>query len=227
MNLSIIIPTYNEEASIAETLVHVCKAAEGRKDIEIIISDSGDDNTLKIASGFPVRTCRSSKGRPVQMNKGSEIAKGKILYFLHADTLPPNRFIDNIFTAVKQGSQAGCFQLTFDDSHWLMQTYGWFTQFPLTVCRGGDQSLFITRDLFNRIGGFNEELRIMEDVEIIERINRHTSFTILDSTAVTSARKYSVNGRIRLQVIFGLVHLLYALGFDQDIIADYYARNVD
>ena len=227
MNLSIIIPTYNEEASIAETLVHVCKAAEGRKDIEIIISDSGDDNTLKIASGFPVRACRSPKGRPVQMNKGAEIAKGQILYFLHADTLPPNRFSDNIFTAVKQGSQAGCFQLTFDDPHWLMQTYGWFTQFPLTVCRGGDQSLFITRDLFNRIGGFNEELRIMEDIEIIERINRHTSFTILDSIAVTSARKYTVNGRVRLQVIFGLIHLLYALGFDQDIIADYYARNVD
>ena len=67
----------------------------------------------------------------------------------------------------------------------------------------------------------------MEDIEIIERINRHTSFTILDSIAVTSARKYTVNGRVRLQVIFGLIHLLYALGFDKDIIADYYARNVD
>lgn len=227
MKISIIIPTYNEAENIADTLLTVCKAAENRKDTEIIISDSGNDNTLEIASGFPVKTYRSPKGRAVQMNRGAGIATGQVLYFLHADTLPPAGFIDEIINAVRQGTQAGCFQLTFDDPHWLMQTYGWFTRFPLTVCRGGDQSLFITAALFKRIGGFNEELRVMEDIEIIERINRHATFTILDGIVTSSARKYAVNGRIRLQVIFGLIHLFYALGFDQDIIAEYYARNID
>lgn len=226
MKISIIIPTYNEAASIAGTLSTVCKAAGSKKDIEIIISDSGDDNTLQIASGFPVKTFRSPKGRAVQMNRGAEAASGQMLYFLHADTLPPEGFLDDIQSAAANGHEAGCFRLTFDDLHWLMQTYGWFTRLPLTICRGGDQSLFITAGLFSRIGGFNEELRIMEDIEIIERINRHTSFTILDSTVVTSARKYAENGRIRLQVIFGLIHLLYALGFDQDVIADYYSNNI-
>ena len=108
-----------------------------------------------------------------------------------------------------------------------MQTYGWFTRLPLTLCRGGDQSLFITSDLFKRIGGFNEKLRVMEDIEIIERISTHSTFTILNDMVTTSARKYAVNGRIRLQVIFGLIHLLYSLGFDQDIIADYYAHTID
>lgn len=227
MKISIIIPTYNEAENIADTLLTVCKATESRKDTEIIISDSGNDNTLEIASGFPVKTCRSPTGRAVQMNRGAGIATGQVLYFLHADTLPPEGFIDEIINAVRQGNLAGCFQLTFDDPHWLMQTYGWFTRFPLTVCRGGDQSLFITAALFKRIGGFNEELRVMEDIEIIERINKHAAFAILDGAVTSSARKYAVNGRIRLQVIFGLIHLFYALGFDQDIIAEYYARNID
>ena len=227
MKISIIIPTYNESASIADTLSTVCKTAETEKDAEIIISDSGDDNTLQIASGFPVKTCRSPKGRAAQMNRGAEIASGQMLYFLHADTLPPEGFLEDIQSAAANGHEAGCFQLTFDDPHWLMQTYGWFTRLPLTICRGGDQSLFVTADLFSRIGGFNEKLRIMEDIEIIERLNRHTSFTILEGVVVTSARKYAENGRIRLQVIFGLIHLLYALGFDQDIIADYYSDNTE
>ena len=227
MNTSIIIPTYNEEAGIAETLSIVCRLAGKTKSTEIIVSDAGDDNTLRIASGFPVKTCRSPKGRAAQMNRGAGMATGEILYFLHADTIPPAGFLDKITAAVRQGKTAGCFQLGFDDPHWLMQTYGWFTRLPLTVCRGGDQSLFITRVLFERIGGFNEKLRVMEDIEIIERIGKHTAFTILDDIACTSARKYAVNGRIRLQVIFGTIHLLYALGFDPDIIADYYARNID
>jgi rSAM/selenodomain-associated transferase 2 len=226
VNASIIIPTYNEEACIAEALSVLCNADGVTENTEIIISDAGDDNTLRIASGFPVTTCRSPKGRAVQMNRGAGIATGEILYFLHADTIPPAGFLDKITAAVREGKKAGCFQLGFDDPHWLMQTYGWFSRLPLMVCRGGDQSLFITRDLFRRIGGFNEKLRIMEDIEIIERISKHTAFTILNGIACTSARKYALHGRVRLQVIFGMIHLFYALGFDQDIIADYYARNI-
>lgn len=226
MKTSIIIPTYNEEAGIAATLDTVCNAAGDTGDIEIIVSDAGNDGTLRVAGDFPVKTCRSPKGRAVQMNRGAHMATGAVLYFLHADTVPPSGFIDKIQSAVEEGKPAGCFQLTFDDPHWLMQTYGWFTRLPLTICRGGDQSLFITSDLFNRIGGFNEELRLMEDIEIIERITRHTAFTILDDKTVTSARKYAVNGRLRLQLVFAAIHLLYALGFDQDIIAGYYERNI-
>ena len=226
MNTSIIIPTYNEEAGIAGTLRTVCEAAGETQDVEVIVSDASQDNTPGIVSDFPVRICRSQKGRAVQMNQGARMAAGKILYFLHADSIPPEGFINTIARAVERGKTAGCFQLGFDDPHWLMQTYGWFTQLPMPICRGGDQSLFITRDLFQRIGGFNETLRIMEDIEIIERISRHAAFTILDDIVVTSARKYAVNGRIRLQVIFGMIHLLYALGFDQDIIAGYYTRNI-
>ncbi len=227
MKASIVIPTHNEERGIAETLSNLCGTLRQRTDAEIIVSDSGADGTLAVASDFPVRTIVSPKGRAVQMNRGAAIARGEVLYFLHADTAPPAGFLDDILSAVDRGAEAGCFQLAFDDPHWLMQTYGWFTRFPLTLFRGGDQSLFITRSLFDDIGGFDDTLRVMEDIDIVERIGRRTSFRILDKAVVTSARKYGVNGRVRLQVIFGFIHLFYALGFDRDIIAKFYTDNIN
>lgn len=224
--LSIIIPAWNEEAVIGKTLDSLCHAAAGRSDIEIVVSISGDDRTEQIAGRFPVIVCRSEKGRSKQMNAGAARSSGRILYFLHADTIPPSSFIDDIFTAVRNGGEAGCFQMEFDDPHWIMQLYGWFTQFSLPVCRGGDQSLFITAELFRNIGGFNESMQIMEDIEIIDRIQRHTSFHILDNRVTTSARKYQINGMIRLQAIFGTIHLMYAFGCSQDDIRDFYRNSI-
>ncbi|ACF11166.1 glycosyl transferase family 2 [Chlorobaculum parvum NCIB 8327] len=224
--LSIIIPAWNEEATIAKTLEMLLGLTAGRSDTEIIVSVSGDDRTAELASAFPVTVCHSEKGRAIQMNTGAKLAKGSILYFLHADTVPPPSFCNDILSAVERGFEAGCFRMTFDDPDWLMQLYGWFTQFPLTICRGGDQSLFITRELFERIGGFDERMQIMEDIDIIERIQRQTEFHILDSTVTTSARKYHANGTVRLQAIFGTIHLMYALGFSQDDIREFYRNSV-
>jgi rSAM/selenodomain-associated transferase 2 len=224
--LSIIIPAWNEEAGIAHTLKTLLELTAGREDAEIIVSISGDDRTEAIARTFPVTVCRSEKGRAVQMNSGAQIASGEVLYFLHSDTTPPSSFCDDILAAIGRGAEAGCFRMTFDDPDWLMQLYGWFTQFPFPVCRGGDQSLFITRELFGRIGGFDERMRIMEDIEIIERIQRHAEFHILDSTVITSARKYHANGSIRLQAIFGSIHLMYALGFSQEEMCAWYRESI-
>jgi rSAM/selenodomain-associated transferase 2 len=223
--LSIVIPAWNEEALIGRTLETLCDLTAARSDVEIIVSISGDDRSEEIASGFPVLTCRSGKGRSIQMNAGASKASGTILYFLHADTAPPATFCSDILDAVRQGHPAGCFRMEFDDPHWIMQLYGWFTQFPLPVCRGGDQSLFITRSLFSGIGGFDEKMQVMEDIEIIERIQRHADFHILDSHVTTSSRRYQVNGMLRLQAIFGMVHLMYALGSDQEEITDFYRNS--
>jgi len=224
--LSIIIPAWNEEATISGTLETLLGLTAERSDTEIIVSVAGDDRTDDIASAFPVTICNSAKGRAIQMNTGAKLAKGSILYFLHADTVPPPSFCDDILAAVERGFEAGCFRMTFDDPDWLMQLYGWFTQLPLTICRGGDQSLFITRKLFERIGGFDERMQIMEDIDMIERIQRQTEFHILESTVTTSARKYHANGTVRLQAIFGTIHLMYALGFSQDDIREFYRNSI-
>ncbi|HWR01934.1 MAG TPA: TIGR04283 family arsenosugar biosynthesis glycosyltransferase [Chlorobaculum sp.] len=224
--LSIVIPAWNEESCIGRTLESILAITGKRGDTEIVVSVSGNDRTADIAAGYPVIVCRSEKGRAVQMNAGAAKSSGRLLYFLHADTIPPATFCDDILEAVRRGSQAGCFQMIFDDPHPLMQLFGWFTQFPLPICRGGDQSLFITRDLFTKIGGFDHSLQVMEDIEIIERIERNAGFTILDSRVTTSSRKYHDNGILRLQAVFGTIHLMYALGSSQEDIVKYYRDSI-
>ena len=224
--LSIIIPAWNEEAGIRRTLETLCGITAGRKETEIIVSIAGNDNTAAIAAGFPVTVCRTEKGRAIQMNAGAAKATGRILYFLHADTIPPPSFPDDIIAAVDSGHRAGCFQMQFDDPDWIMSLYGWFTRFPLTICRGGDQSLFITRALFDTIGGFDETMQVMEDIDIIERIERHAQFHILDRHVTTSARKYHTNGRVELQAAFGTIHLMYALGFSQNELVKFYRHAI-
>ncbi len=224
--ISIIIPTCNEESIIAETIEQLLRLTENTPEVEIIVSDSSTDTTPCILSRFPVIIGNSAKGRSQQMNNGARLAKGAILYFLHADTVPPATFIEDIRLSVATGKQAGCFRMRFDDNHPLMSFFGWCTQFPLMICRGGDQSLFITKELFQAIGGFNEQLLLMEDYDIIARIEQCSQFHILDKDVTTSARKYHANGIIQLQAMFGALHLMNALGFPQEEMIRFYRENI-
>ncbi|MGI8580918.1 MAG: glycosyltransferase [Chitinophagaceae bacterium] len=61
------------------------------------------------------------KGRAAQMNKGALVAKHDILYFLHADSIPPNNFTTQILDAYKKGVNSGCFRLSFDYDHWFLK----------------------------------------------------------------------------------------------------------
>ncbi len=224
--LSIIIPTYNEEAIIVASLQALLSITEKKERVEIIVSDASTDRTADLISAFPVTLCRSAKGRSRQMNSGVALARGEILYFLHADTLPPETFIDDIRSAVASGKKAGCFRMDFDDDNPIMALYGWCTRFPLMLCRGGDQSLFLEHSLFTAIEGFDENLTIMEDIDIIARIKCRMPFHIIEHYVTTSSRKFHDNGIIRLQLIFGTIHLMYALGFGQESIVRYYSENI-
>jgi rSAM/selenodomain-associated transferase 2 len=224
--VSIIIPAYNEEAGITECMQKLLTLVEGTQNVEIIVSDASSDRTPEILAGFPVTVCRSAKGRAVQMNTGARHATGSILYFLHADTIPPPTFLENIREAIRDGKRAGCFRMRFDDLNPLMSLFGWVTQFPLMVCRGGDQSLFIERALFDEIGGFNDTMQIMEDYDMVRRIEAYTPVYILEQEVTTSARKFQKNGIIELQMTFATIHIMHALGADQESLIRFYRENI-
>jgi len=224
--ISIIIPTYNEESRIAAMLDRLLDITAGYAGIEIIVTDASTDSTADIAATRPVTVCHSVKGRSRQMNVGAARSSGEILYFLHADTIPPTSFVEEIMQALNQGSRAGCFRMQFDSPDPLLRIFSWFTRFPLPVCRGGDQSLFVTKSLFTSIGNYNDSMDIMEDYDLIARIERQTPVRILEGTLTTSARKYMQNGIIELQSHFALIHLLNSLGASQKKLVSYYEKHI-
>jgi hypothetical protein len=118
---------------------------------ELIVSDGGStDRTPEIA--------------------GAAVATGEVLYFLHADTFPPANYKEQIVANCTSACGAGYFRLQFDAIHWFLQLKAWFTRFDVDSLRFGDQSLYVLRRSFRQINGFQSELLLLEDQEIIHRI---------------------------------------------------------
>jgi hypothetical protein len=158
------------------------------------------------------------------MNYGASLASAPVLYFLHADSYPPPGFWQDITKAVGQGFNSGCYQLAFDDPHPFLRFNAWFTRFDINAIRFGDQSLFVSKEVFLQAGGFREDLIVMEDQEIIGRIRKVARFKVLPGKVTTSARKYRENGYYKLQGIFFLIYFLYQLGVPQEKLVKLYKR---
>ncbi|TDE05771.1 TIGR04283 family arsenosugar biosynthesis glycosyltransferase [Flavobacterium sandaracinum] len=226
--ISIIIPIFNEVNSISKLLVQLENKAFQKEAIEIIVVDGGstDGSQDSLYTNFNIRLIEVGKGRAKQMNAGAKAATGNILYFLHCDGLPPKHFDQIITNAVQKGNLAGCFRLKFDYNHPLLMVSQWFTRFNHISCRGGDQSLFITKNLFEEIKGFDEKYIIYEDNEIISRLYAKKQFVVLPDYISASARRYRENGVWRLQFHFGIIHLKRRLGHSAESMLQYYKKHI-
>ncbi|MHA6249356.1 TIGR04283 family arsenosugar biosynthesis glycosyltransferase [Pontibacter sp. CAU 1760] len=222
MKISIIIPTYNEAEGIPKLLRYLQQHTS--PDTEILLADGGStDATRQLAEQVGVRVLACAcKGRGPQMNAGAAASIGDILYFLHADTFPPNGFEGLIKQGVEQGAGSGCFRLRFDVAHWFLRLNAWFTRFDVDAIRFGDQSLFVRRDVFLAAGGFDERLLLLEDQEVIRRLRKTAPFILLPAQVVTSARKYEALGVYRLQAGYFLIYGLYRLGLSQQKLVQVY-----
>ncbi|MGM0531144.1 MAG: TIGR04283 family arsenosugar biosynthesis glycosyltransferase [Bacteroidota bacterium] len=228
MNISIIIPTFNEAENIGQVLDYLSENSNEENIKEILISDGiSEDNTLEIARSKGARIVdHKNTGRAKQMNAGAREATGDVFYFLHADSYPPKNFDQEILHYINKGYKAGSFRMKWDMDHWLLNFFAWFTRFNFQWCRGGDQSLYVEREIFEKVNGFNENYRFLEDYEIIPRIKRHTSFKVIQKDIITSARKYRKNGVIRLQMHVAKTYILKMLGMDIDKVAEIYYKGI-
>jgi len=226
--ISVIIPVLNEEAIIASTLQHLWQNSSKEHIKEILVVDGGStDATCAIAKKHGANVISSARGRAKQMNCGAKNARGSILYFLHADTLPPKHFDQSILKSVKNNCEAGCFQMRFDSNSLFLQIFAWFSRINAKLCRGGDQSLFTTKEIFEELNGFNEAYQIYEDNEFIGRLYEHTPFKVLPHFVKTSARKYEKHGELKLQYHFGIIHLKKRFGASPDELYDYYLEHIN
>ena len=128
--ISIIIPVLNEEDHIGDLISYIHKNSTSENISEILVVDGeSDDNTITVAKSVGALVLNSEKGRAKQMNFGANKAKGDILYFLHADTLPPRNFDQHIINAIIINNEAGCFQMKFDSDNWLLRFFAGFTKY--------------------------------------------------------------------------------------------------
>jgi rSAM/selenodomain-associated transferase 2 len=191
MRISVVIPVYNEAVLIAG-LVKYLQQHGGSAVHEIIVCDGGsaDDTAVNARAAGATVLAAPQKGRAAQMNFAAAAATGDVLYFVHADTLPPPQFAADIAAAVAAGYALGRCRSRFDTKSWLMKLTAWFTRFDWFVCMGGDQTLFVTADLFKKTGGYNNDMLIMEEYEFCSKAKKLGRYKIFASAALISTRKY-------------------------------------
>jgi len=230
--ISVIIPVFNEAKNIEALLGYLNQNSTQKLISEILVVDGGStDGSQKIVSEFSVKHpivkgLDSQKGRAKQMNFGAAQANGRILYFLHADSFPPKNFDQSIIEAIREGATSGCFKMKFDSSHWWLQLAGWFTQFNWKVSRGGDQSLFVEKNIFEHLKGYNEDFIIYEDNELIYRLYKQGMFKVIQRSLTTSARRFESNGIWSLQFHFMVIHLRKFFGAPPKKLEAYYIKHI-
>jgi len=214
-SLSIIIPVLNEEA-VLPTLLDNLQKERNKSAFEVIVVDGGsNDKTVEIARTYDFVHLISSEspGRSVQMNKGAIKAVSEVLYFLHADCLPPSGFCRLIKEFLASGYDFGYFSYRFDErSNSLLKHNEKGTRRKNLFSGGGDQGLFIKKEIFEEAGGFDEKLPIMEDFELHSRLKKKWKYNIIQENAIVSSRKYKLNGYWRVQWVNLLIFCGFYLG---------------
>lgn len=192
--VSVIIPTLNEEATIAAAIQSAFHAGAA----EVIVSDGGSsDRTATIAAGEGARLLTGRAMRAIQMNQGAIEARSPHLIFLHADSLLPLHAATMVEAALTRADFGG-FRISFVEPKASLRIAAFMinSRTRITGCPWGDQAQFIRRDRFLAEEGFRE-IPLMEDYEMAARMRRRGRTVILPATVRTSARRFLRLGVIR------------------------------
>lgn len=220
--ISVIIPVLNEGVHLAQTLKAVTTANEN---LEILVVDGGSrDETVEIAIAAGVKVILSEAGRALQMNAGAAISTGDILLFLHGDTRLPTGYEHLVQQILAQSKVvAGAFDLKIDRPGRGLRWVEWGVKWRSRGCQlpYGDQAIFLTRDVFQAIGGF-PVMPIMEDFVLIQQLKKMGKVAIAPATVTTSPRRWQTLGVFKTTLINQIILIGYFLGISPKTLAQWY-----
>lgn len=219
--ISVIIPVFNESHSIKKTVEAVQNLD---KNLEIIVVDGqSSDETAKIAETCGVKVLHAEKGRGIQMHVGANIAKGKVFWFLHADTIPDSNSVLEIEKALRDKEiVGGNFEICFDGDSKPAKFMTWL--YPHLRKIGllyGDSAIFVRCDVYREIGGF-KPLQLFEDLEFVDRLKKHGKLAHLPAKVLTSSRRFEKRSFLFTFSKWSLFQGLYWIGVNPEFLAKRY-----
>jgi len=208
--ISVIVPAYNEEESIRECLESIKK--NSHKDYELIIVVGGNDKTFDIASEYgKAFRDNTSKGAGPARNRGAERAKGDVVIFTDADGVVNPEWLAKYAEVFKDakvvaaGGPVRPLRGSIIDKVFFKLNQDWgyrFTSF-FKIYQFSGQNCAYRRSVFSKIGGFNEEMSMLEDTEISNRISKKGKCVhITDNWVESSPRRFHKKGYLRVLMTF-------------------------
>lgn len=192
MKVSVIIPAKNEESNIRYCL-HALKTLNFPRDqYEVIVIDNGSsDETVPIVRNYGysvyVKPDLSLSGL---RNFGASVASGSVFAFLDADCVPDKEWLNNMAAAL-DNPEIGCTGSTPKASisgTWVERVWSSFRTRRKSrryVPWINSSNFIIRRELFVKVGGFNENVMTCEDVDICMRVNKICKILFDPSIEVT------------------------------------------
>ncbi len=222
--ISVIIPALNEAGVLVHTLR--CLQPLRRRGHEVLVVDGGStDNTLAEATPLADRVLQAPRGRARQMHAGVLGAGGSVLWFLHADTQPPEAADQLIRRALAGGQRTwGWFDVQLSDAPLLLKCVAWLMnrRSRLTGIATGDQGIFVRRAAYEHSGGF-PLIPIMEDIALSRRLKHLARPMQIATPLLCSSRRWKKHGIVRTILTMWSLRLGYFLGIDPHRLARFYA----
>lgn len=220
--LSVVVPTLNESEHLSRTLARL-QDESGLSEVELLVVDGGSsDGTRALARGR-AHLLRSAPGRARQLNEGGRRARGELLFFCHADSVPAAGFGKAIAHSLEDPRLvAGAFTPHYVPAHPLLNLASWLLRLPSPYLVFGDSGLFLRRHTFLQVEGF-PLVSFMEDVAMIKELRGLGRIVRLPVPIVTSSRRFFERGVLRQ--LWLDIHLLLAhhlLGHELDLLAGRY-----
>ncbi|HYE79697.1 MAG TPA: TIGR04283 family arsenosugar biosynthesis glycosyltransferase [bacterium] len=192
IQLSVVIPTLNEAATITACLDQF---AAWRPGPELIVVDGGStDATLRLLAQHPSQPyiIQSPRGRAKQLRAGAAEASGNVLLFLHADTLlPPHAGRELFRTLANPQNGGGFFALGIEGVQGLearmVALHSWWRSFTRTPL--GDQAVFCWRNLYELAGGI-PDVPLLEDYVFASHLRQATHLRPIPLKVQASGRRF-------------------------------------
>jgi len=213
LSLSVIVPVLNEAARLQSLLPGLVPG-----DAEILVVDGGSrDESVAVAAAVPgVKVVAGEAPRARQMNLGAAQARGQVLIFLHADSVPPPGFAGLIREALNDPAViGGAFSLALDDHRMRARLVArganlrtWLTGHPY-----GDQAIFVRRQFFQELGGFRP-WPFLEDLDFASRLKGRGRLHLIPQAVTVSARRWRAQGYLRTTWRNTVLATWFYLGLD-------------
>jgi glycosyltransferase involved in cell wall biosynthesis len=237
IRVTLLIPTYNEEKALPETLASLARLAPQPDEI-LLVDGKSEDQTLEIARAGGIKAVTAPrKGRGAQVNHGVQLATGDVICVLHADTVLPVDAVTVIRTTMTDtGIALASFMPRIagpDGTRWGTSFHNWIKTWyapllarPHLFFKGvrllfGDHAMFFRRADFLSVGGCDERIMVMEEADLCIKLARFGRTKMVRRWVWTSDRRIVAWGRWRANWIYFKVGMMWALGA-RERLADHY-----